>query len=162
VWYGFVAPERGAYELAAGGFRLTSAVFRGETLEDLSLVARQGPERRHPNIRFIAEAGDRFSIAVSDPYGFNWGYYRWTLKRQPLYDPVPPPVGSIANVSERWYHRLELRFEAVPQRRYDVESSEDLVHWRHWRAVVPTNSQGYVSLGVPELPANFYRVVAPD
>ncbi len=169
VWFEFVTPETGAYEVEAGGYLITAALFRGERLEGLSLVGDSGPVDRHySEIRFVGQAGDRFVLAVSDPHGFNYAQYAWGIHRAPRYDPVPGPRVRLALIPVTWPYsagptnRLGLLFEAVPGRLYNVETSADLQHWRQWSVQVPKGTNVVVDLENGPPIDNFVRVVAPD
>lgn len=156
VWFDFVAPESGVYNLSALGYEIKVAAFLGSSLEGLTAIPTSRRSRSYL-IQFYASEGDLVSFAVSDPDGFNYKLYTWNLNREYFYDSVPAPAVRI----KRRLGGLDLNFESKPRRLYQFESSDDLVHWTTEQELVSTNSNGFYHQETHDEAKRFFRIVAP-
>ncbi len=82
VWFTWTAPASGdvTFDTIGSSFDTRMAVFRGDTLSQLTLVAANASEagRKFSRVRFAAKAGDVFQIAIDGVNGAT-GDYRLTL-----------------------------------------------------------------------------------
>ena len=86
VWYRWTAPASGTWEFSTSGstFDTLLAVYRGNTLDDLTLVAQNNDDgdAKTSRVTFLATAGVTYAIAVD-------GFYSGTL------DPPVPASGTL-------------------------------------------------------------------
>lgn len=172
VWFEFLLPESGAYQVTVGG-DADLAVFQGNSLA--SLIRRswtvEAPGTLRGSIirdeRFQGVKGERLILTVHDGYALA-GASRGTIRRVPLYDPVPPPkirlgqqqVGPPKLTTPAL--RPALLVEGSPNRIYEIQTSSDLRDWHHWQWHVPADSHSMVDLENGTPPEPFLRVIAPD
>ena len=77
-WWSWTAPDSGRFTWKMDSIwtELTVAVFTGDALENLQLVASTGPEVTSRELSFPAVAGDRYWVSVGWPAG-DYGAYAW-------------------------------------------------------------------------------------